>query len=298
MQIHPPKWHQNIFFSIVSGGYRFFLYLYPKGFRKRFGTEMNDVFTEALVEHTQKGSLHTCLFLGHELIEAPMSILNQHFAVDSFWGQPYPFNILAFAIGFTLLGLNEVINFYQILNGFIFYLFNSLSYLFVGGLGGMAIGVMHDPQKKKLFTFCGAAGFLVANTLGAQLYNRVFPDAFTAPGNGIYFLIPFLYPILIGSIFGLFLGLANGNWRGLFRYIGIGSLALFAGFFVNRLSDALMQSYLFHNSFQGILQTSSGNLFVYLMLPYLFEGILLGALFGGITQRSIPVKTTNLEKLG
>jgi hypothetical protein len=294
MQIPSEKWHQNICFSMATRIYRVGLCLYPKSFRKRFGTEMNDVFKEALVEHTLKGSLNTFLFLGRELIEAPMSILNQHLAVDSFWGQPYPINILAFTIGFTLLGINEVLNFYQTCNGFQIYLLNLLSYLLVGGLGGMAIGSAHDPHGKKLFAFNGAIGFLLANTLGTQLYIRVFPDVFTTTGSGIYFLIPFLYPIYTGSIFGIFLGLANRNWHGLFRYTGIASLALFAGFIVNRLSDALMQSYLFHNSFQGIVQTGSVSLFIYLVLPYLLEGVLLGTLFGGITQRNISVKTRPL----
>ncbi len=296
MQVHPEEWHRNTWFRIASWIYLAGLCLYPKSFRKRFGAEMNEVFKEALVEHIQKGSLNTCLFLGRELIEAPISILNQHLAAKSFWGQPYPINILAFTFGFTLLGLNEVLNFYQVLNGFQIYLLNLLSYLLVGGVGGLAIGSIFDPQRRKLFAFSGAVGFLLANTLGTQLYFRIFPDAFTTIGNGIYFLIPFLYPILTGSIFGFFLGIANRNWCGLFRYTGIGSLVLFVGFFVNRLSDALMQSYLFSSSFQGVVQTGSGSLFVYLVLPYLLEGILVGTLFGGITQRSVPIKTISVEK--
>ncbi|HAF61474.1 MAG TPA: hypothetical protein DCK95_04015, partial [Anaerolineaceae bacterium] len=247
MQIYPEEGHRNIWFRIASWIYRAGLCLYPKSFRKRFGTEMNEVFKEALVEHTQKGSLHTCLFLGREMIEAPISILNQHLAAKSFWEQPYPINILAFAFGFTLLGVNDVLNFYQVFNGSQIYLLNLLSYLLVGGLGGLAIGSILDHHRKKLFALSGAVGFLLANTLGAQLYFRIFPDAFTTTGSGIYFLIPFLYPILTGSIFGFFLGVTNSNWHGLFRYIGIGGLVLLAGFFVNRLSDALMQSYIFRS---------------------------------------------------
>jgi hypothetical protein len=295
MQVHPEEEHRNTWFRIASWIYRTGLCLYPKSFRKRFGTEMNEVFKEALVEHTQKGSLHTCLFLGREMIEVPISILNQHLAAKSFWEQPYTINILAFTFGFTLLGLNEVLDFYQVLNGSQIYLLNLLGYLLIGEMGGLAIGSI-DHHRRKFFALNGAAGFLIANTLGAQLYFRIFPDAFTTTRSGIYFLIPFLYPILTGSIFGFFLGIANRNWRGLFRYTGIGSLVLFVGFFINRLSDALMQSYLFHSSFQGIVQTGSGSLFVYLVLPYLLEGILVGTLFGRITQRSVPVETISLEK--
>lgn len=298
MQLHSGNWGRDRFLRIVSRIYRISLCLYPKSFHKRFGAEMYDVFQEALIEHTRKGCLHTSLFLGRELIEAPMNILNQHFAVDSFWKQPYPINILTFTFGFTLLGISTVLNFYQTLNGFQVYLLTLFCYLLVGGLGGTAIGTGHDPRKKKLFAFCGAIGSLLANTLGTQLTLQFFPDAFTPTGNGITFLSPFLHPILSGSIFGLFLGLANGNWHGVFRYIGIGCLAQFTGFFVNRLCDALMQSYLFHNSFQGINQTSSKSLFIiYLLLPYLLEGLSIGILYGGITQRSIPVKTTYQEKL-
>jgi hypothetical protein len=222
-------------------------------------------------------------------MQAPGSILNQHLAAESFWVQPYPINILAFTLGYTLFGMLDLLNYYQDANGIQYYILNLLSLLLVGGICSLAIGTILNPNKKILIAFSGAVGFLLANTLVEQFFLGFFPNAFASPGSGIYFLIPFIYPILTGSIFGLFIGIANWNWRSLFRYIGIGSLVFFTGYFVNRLSAALMQSFIFHSSLQDIAQTGTGSLFLYLVIPNLLEGLLIGTLFGGLTQRSASV---------
>jgi len=286
MRVSPEEWQGNTWRNIASWIYQASLCMYPKSFFDRFGSEMNEVFKEALDEHSRKGFLNTILFIVRELIETPISILNQHLSVKSFWVQPFPINIMAFTFGFTLLGLIDVLknslNLIWIQGGLI----NFLILIFIGGLFSLAIGSILDPRRKYLFALCGAVGFLLANTPVKQVYFRVFPDAFIAPGIGVNFLIPFLYPILTGSVFGLFIGVASGNWRGLLRWTSLGSLALLAGFFVNRLSAALMQSFLFHSPNQDIAQIGIGGL----MIPYLLEGFLLGILFGGITQRRISVK--------
>jgi hypothetical protein len=60
-----------------------------------------------------------------------------------------------------------------------------------------------------------------------------------------------------------------------------------AGFFLNRLSAALMLSYLLPVS-AGVFLTPSGgwSLIVYILVPYLLEGALLGALLGSTARRS------------
>lgn len=288
MRVHPKEWHGNIWQNITSRIYLASLYLYPKGFRYQFGSEMVSVFEEARDEHAHNGPSSLFIFLGRELTEAPGSILNQHLATKSFWVQPYPINVMAFTLGFTLLGMIDGLNYLQVLNGIQSSLLNLFSYLFVGGISGLAIGCILNPDKKKRFAFSGAIGFLLANTLVAQIYFGIFPDAFRTPQGGISFFIPFLYPILTGSVFGLFIGIANRIWHDLFRYSGMGSLALFTGFFVNRLSAALMQSFLFPGSSQNIAQTGNRSLFV-CVIPFLLEGMLLGILFGRMTSKNISV---------
>jgi hypothetical protein len=285
MQTYPEEWAGNIRQNIASWIYLLILGLYPKSFRDRFGSEMKDVFREALDEHVQKGRLNTFIFIGRELTEAPGSILNQHLSLKSFWVRPFPMNILAFTFGFILFGLLDGWKYSLCLAWARSAWFDFPSLIFIGGCVSLALGSSLDPRRKRLFTLCGAVGFLLANTLVKQTYFRFFPDAFTVPGIGIYFLLPLLYPLLAGSVFGLFIGAASGTCRGLFQWTGWGGLALLAGYVVNRLSAGLMQSFLFHSPTQDIVQIGM----IGFLLPYLLEGILLGILFGGITQRRISV---------
>jgi hypothetical protein len=286
MQTYPEEWTGNIRRNIAFRIYLSTLNLYPKSFRDRFGSEMEDVFQEALDEHVQKGRLNTLIFIGRELIEAPGSILNQHLSLKSFWVRPFPMNILAFTFGFILLGLSDGLKYSLRLAWAQSDWFDFLSLIFIGSLVSLALGSSLNPHRKRLFTLCGAVGFLLANTLVKQTYFNFFPDAFTAPSIGIYFLLPFLCPLLTGSVFGLFIGAASGTLRSLFQWIGWGGLVLLAGFFVNRVSASLMQSYFFHSPNQDIVQIGM----IGFLMPYLFEGILLGILFGGITQRHISVR--------
>ncbi|MCE5208347.1 MAG: hypothetical protein LLG42_08555 [Chloroflexi bacterium] len=248
---------------------------------------MKEIFLEAFEEKTQQGLWYILLFLIRELIDAPISILNQHLVTKSFWVQPYPMNIFAFMFSFSLVGLLNVWNTLQTFTGIQGYLINLLSLAIAGGVIGLAIGCTLDPRKKILFTLCGTVGFIQANTFVQQGLFSIFPYAFTTPGEGIYFLLPFLFPIVEGGVFGLFIGLASRNWHSLLRFSGLGSLALFTGFFVNRLSAALMQSYLFHSATQSVAQTNIIGFFI----PYLLEGAIMGTLFGGVTKKYISVRT-------
>ncbi len=274
---------------IASWIYLFSIYLYPKSFRVRFGQEMGEVFRQAFAEHAQNGIVSLLGFLSRELIEAPLSILSQHISGKSFRERPYFVNIFAFTVGCIPLGIIEELKIYLGFGGGVAYWISLLSYAFAGGIGGLAIGSLLNPRRRIRFVVSGALGFLLANTFLWKIFDGFFPDAFSAPGIGSGFWVPFLFPILGGSLFGLFLGAANRKWADLFRFVCWGSLALLAGFFVNRLSSALMQSYWFNNSIPSIAQTDFVALFVYLLLPYLLEGLLLGTLFGRAAQRSMAL---------
>ncbi len=289
MQNRLEERHKNTGQMIASWIYLFSLYLYPKRFRARFGQEMGEVFQQAFAEHAQNGIISLLGFLSRELIEAPLSILSQHISGKSFRERPYFVNIFAFTIGCIPFGIIEGLKIYLGFDGGVAYWVALLSYAFAGGIGGLAVGSILNPQRKIRFALSGALGFLLANTLLRKIFDGFFPDAFLAPGSGIGFWVPFLFPILGGSLFGLFIGAANRKWADLFRFVSWGSLALLAGFFVNRLSSALMQSYWFNSSIPGIAQTDFVALFVYLLLPYLLEGLLLGTLFGRAAQRSMAL---------
>jgi len=292
MQVIPKKFQQISWRNLVSWIYRVSLSLYPKSYRDRFGTEMNDVFNHALAEHSSQSRLKALSFLGRELRDAPVSILRQHFAANSFWLRPYPINIIAFIFSFILVGLLDYWNTAQTFVGLQGFLINLLSLALAGAISGLAIGILADPQHKNLFAFCGSIGFLLANIYVPQILSRIFPDAFAASGQGMEILLPFLFPIVEGFVFGLFIGLASGRWHNLLQFSGWGSLALFMGFFVNRLSAALLQSFLFHSATQNIAQMGIIGFF----MPYLLEGAIMGALFGRIkiTKTSLSAKQSSL----
>jgi hypothetical protein len=281
------EWHKNLWRTIAFQLYQTGLALYPHLFRERFGSEMKGIFLDALDDQAQQGPWAVFRFFLRELLDAPAGIFNQHLEAKTFWLRPYPINIGAFSVAFVLLGMIENTTFFQHLAGWAGYI---ITLLLIGGLSGLAIGSTLDPNRKKLFFLSGAIGFLIANTQVKSLFLRMFPEALSSPGVGWQFLIPFQYPIMIGSVFGLFIGMASGNWRGLFQWTGLGAFGMCAGFFINRLSAALMQSFLFHSPTQDIFQTGLWGVLSFLVIPYLLQGILLGTLFGGASQRGRSVK--------
>lgn len=255
------------------------LRLYPRSFRQQFEREMQDIFREALKDHGEQGSSMVMRFLLRELFEAPGSILNQHLETRTGWLQPYPLSIGVFSIVFVLLGLIENIPVFQQWFGWFGYL---LALLLIGCVCGLVTGLYH-PGRKRLFLLGGAMGFLFANTLVKSFFFHLFPEAMAVPGVGWRFLIPFLYPILMGSVFGLFIGIASGTWRGLFQWVSWSSFGFFAGFFINRLSAALMQNFLLPSPTQNV--TSLVGVIFFLLVPFFLQGILLGTVFGGVSQK-------------
>jgi hypothetical protein len=269
----------NFSWAFIVRLYNASLRLYPRSFRQRFEREMQDIFREALRDHGEQGSYVVMRFLLRELFEAPGSILNQHLEARTGWLQPYPLSIIVFSIVFVLLGLVENIPVFQQRFGWFGYL---LTLLLIGCVCGLATGLYH-PGRKRLFLVGGAMGFLLANTTVKSFFFQLFPEAMAVPGVGWRFLIPFLYPILTGSVFGFFIGIAYGTWRGFFHWVIRSSIGFFAGFFINRLSAALMQSFLLPSSTQNV--NNLIGVISFLLIPYLLQGILLGTVFGAVSQK-------------
>lgn len=277
------KPNQNFNWAFIVRLYDTTLRLYPRSFRQRFEREMQDIFREALKDHGERGASVVMRFLFGELFEAPGSILNQHLEARTGWLRPFPLSIGVFSIVFVLLGLMDNIPVFQQRFGWYGYL---LALLLIGCVCGLAMGLYH-PGRRRLFLLGGAMGFLFANTLVRSFFFQLFPEAMAVPGVGWRFLIPFLYPILMGSVFGLFIGIASGTWRGCIQWVSWSSIGFCAGFFINRLSAALMQSFLLPSPTKNV--TSLIGVIFFLLIPYLLQGILLGTIFGGVSlkQRTI-----------
>jgi hypothetical protein len=254
--------------------YRASLVFYPRDYQKRFGGEMTAIFSDALEEKAQQGGRRAGFFMLREYLDAPSSIISQYLEAKS-GRQNY---VLAFTIGFGLFGLANVI--FEGQDNLFRSLTTILILAVVGGVTGLAIASAVEPEKMKTFGVCGAAGFLLANTLGEGLFRRLFHFTPLMSGIGWEFFMPFLCPILQGIIFGLFLGAAQGTWRGLLRWSSISSLAFLAGFFLNRLSASLLQSYVVKSATQDIFLTGAAGLVFFILIPYLLQGLLLGILFG------------------
>ncbi len=262
--------------------YRASLVFYPRAYQKRFGSEMTAIFGDVLEEKTRQGGLRAAgSFLLREYLDAPSSIISQHLEAKS-GRQNF---VLAFTIGFGLFGLANGIFEGQD------HLFHSLMTILilaaVGGVTGLAIASAVEPERMKTFAVCGAVGFLLANTLGEGMFRRLFHFSPQTSGVGWEFFMPFLCPILQGIIFGLFLGAAHGTWRGLLRWSSISSLAFLAGFFLNRLSASLLQSYVVKSATQDIFLTGAAGLVFFFLIPYLLQGLLLGVLLGGASRRRL-----------
>lgn len=251
--------------------YQAILLLYPKSFRRRFGSEMNAIFLEAFDDCKHQGRLHLFVFLARELLEAPYNILNQHISEENSWFRSTFANLLPFTLGFILIGLLSTWNEYQdILKDkewiFIF------GYILAGGISGLAIGNVVAPHEKRLFAVGGAVSVLWVIMQFGQL-------CFLA------FMINLFYPLLVGCIIGLFLLVADGKFNVFFHWAGMGFLASLTGFFVNRLSAALIQSYIFHSPMQDIITTGLLGLLAYIVVPFLLEGLLLSMFMSGNIKR-------------
>ena len=177
--------------------YRASLVFYPRDYQKRFGGEMTAIFGDALEEKSRQGGLRAGAFLLREYLDAPSSIFSQHLEAKS--GRQI--QVLAFTIGFGLFGLANGI--FQDQDN----LFRSLTTILilaaVGGITGLAIGSVVAPERVRGFAGYGAAGFLLANTLGEGLFHRLFHFSPLTSGMGWEFFVPFLCPILQGNYFWL-----------------------------------------------------------------------------------------------
>ncbi len=269
MQAPAEAWYGSTCRRIAFWVYRVMLRLYPKSFRRCFASEMSAVFAEALDECARQGLLRLLVFLAQEILDAPLSILRQHMAEKAFRLRLNPVNMLAFTLGSILIGLAGTSEIYQFFGDERTWIF-LFGFLFVGATSGLAIGSIVAPHQKKLFAAVGAAGFLLVNMWYGQFIFSTF-------------LIPLFYPLLMGMIIGLFLGIANSSMRIFLCWTGMGCLALLAGFFANRLSASLIQSFIFHSPTQDILAIP--GLLAYIVIPFLLEGMLLGTLFSGLRSR-------------
>lgn len=244
---------------IATWVYQSSLAFYPECFRNRFGSEMAWVFEEALDEQAQKGWPSTLAFLGREFIEVPVSIIIQHFLFKKFWLQSYLKVILAFTFGFSLLGLMELLLNSADRTGIPRYLMVLTTTIVAGGLAGLSFGIILTPNLKKILSLCGMAVFLLL---------WIFPN------------------FLVGCSFYLILGITLWSRRDLLRLAAYGSLALVVAFFVNRLSAALVQSYVFHSPSQALAQTGP----TMILIPYLCVGLSLGLLLGRIAPQQAALK--------
>jgi hypothetical protein len=280
----------------VRKAYQTLLRLYPNGFRGQFEQEMSEVFEQALAENLQQSSVLALGFLVHEVIDAPGCIAREHIAARA-GGYGVPFQAshprlwsslvgaLAFGMGFAVLGFTDVLREtygYPATEGL-----HILGILCAGGFGGLGLGWVMDERRKSLFALWGAVGFVFAQIFVNAVYTGIFPNALSTPAeNWQDFLIAFLYPLGTGCVFGLLVGAASPHKKCRLPLMVSGGLALMGGFFLNRLSAALMLSYLLPVSAGAFLTPSGGwSLIVYILVPYLLEGALLGALLGSTARR-------------
>jgi hypothetical protein len=288
MRIHSKEHHE----SLASLGYRVLLSFYPREFRDRFGDEMYAVFNKALVENRRQSFGKAFQFLWREFAQAPTNIFDQYMAAKSAWLQPLRLNLGAFTLGCILICCGQTASYFenmQPIRTLSFPIIQAICYLLAGALTGFAIGSALSPSRKKFFVLSGSVGLLFAYFFSNQIFNIYFPNVLEIPAVGWATYLPLLYPLITGAIYGIFIALPTGKWHTALRCLEMSPLAFLAAYILNRLTAAMMQSYVFPGSLLGAAHLA--NLLTYFFIPKILEGLLLGAIFGNLSRqnRLIPV---------
>jgi hypothetical protein len=274
--------------QIVQAAFGKLLFLFPKEFRKEFGEEMRDVFSEIIEDAIRKGFptfIWLCLL---ELVDLPVNAYIEHLAqlkkeryMNQYHDQLRPIRsaqlgALGFGIGFFIWAI-VALNFKPasswwdsplILAGVKTLVEASLMF-FVCALGGLMLSLNHTGQRNTL-------RMMLAMAVGGAFGRLVlFPLEY-----GIYFLhveSQFTETLMIGGLFFMFSGaFAGGNLgrticgrNGIGRFALIGGLAFGVGFAFFFLLDEFVYSSGWSFNF---LLTYIANLTL--------GGIIIGGIFG------------------
>lgn len=273
--------------------YKLILCFYPSDFRSRFNSEMEEVFTFALDENLQRGPLWTFVFLFKEFATIPKCAIIEYLPSKpgNLLKHPIVVCALYFCLGSAFLGLIETMR--EIPGGSTnFYWLHSLGVFFAGSLGNIGVGITLINNKKSPYAISGAIFFL-------SIYAFITPIAASWPPGIISTIIMMIsvlrsrifYLIFFGIYWGVFIALANKNWKSLFRFGFLVSLAFLFGLFLNRFSAAIFQSILRQGALYSYSSYTNMGLFLIVFIPYFLEGILSGALIGLSIRRYTSVST-------
>jgi len=244
--------------TLVCRLYRTSLGLYPQSFRDEFAQEMSAIFEEALDAQLQGRWISLLSFLGRELVETPLCALRHRLKITLTGIINSVEVIFVYALGFFLLGWMNILSTGLFQDQFRNLNVGLLSGLIIGGLSGLTIATILVPQKKTLFTVGGMIGSL---TLAISAGRTI-------------------------AVFIIIAGISLRNWRDLYRLSGY-ALWLFAvGLFVNRLSAAFVQRFMFNSHTQLFSQTGAPMVLV----PFLLTGISLGIVLSGVAPKTVTEK--------
>jgi hypothetical protein len=299
----------SFFLRGIETTYETLLRLFPTEFRKEFGDEMRDVFSEIIEDALRRGFLTFLWLCLLELVDLPVNACLQHLAqhkkekyMNQYHGQLRPirgaqFGALGFGIGFfiwaivalnfkpasswwdsplTLAGVKTLVE---------------AGLMFVAcALGGLMLSLNHAGQRNTLRMMLAMA---VGGTLGRLI---LFPLEY-----GIYSLhveSQFTETLLIGGLFFMFSGaFAGGNLgRVIYGRSDVGRFALIGGL-------AFGIGFAFFFLLDGFV-SSSGWPFNFL-LTYIANltlgGIIIGGIFGWFwgkrkEKETVPLVRDNLLK--
>jgi hypothetical protein len=277
--------------------YSWLLKIYPSTFRKEFGEEMIEVFTMAISQAGGRGWYPLLGLIFEELARFPFNLMREHAheftGAASFdrWitspGRLFPIcaGIFGYGSGFALMSAIQgllVIAFPGNPSTGLFPQTFILVFakILAGGLGGFSLGLAMDYKNRRRFAIIGAASYPFGIYFISQLIRSSitsihrFGSILELPGLLLNF-------ILLGVFLKALLDYTDITWKQMPVFILAGAFGVLFGFLANRLSVALMQSYLRYPGWPN-LPTRNWNYWYFLFKvgPNSLFGAVMGAWLG------------------
>lgn len=242
--------------------FQWLLKRYPKSHQEQFVEEMESVFLSRWDEMAQASVMKQVIFMIKEVDGIIQDICDQYLYT-------LPLNGTRSLLTSSLLTINLMLFFFfsfgifsSAITLFLIFLIGLISYDLISTLLGLNTSVTAK-------IVCGL-GFVLVSQMCNLIYLRFF-EVYMSGANGNP-LVVVLYPVITGMSLGIVIALSFKRIVYLPRLSASLGLLFGAGFLTNRLSAALLQSYITCTTTQA-LDNIWGWIF-FIILPILIQGLL------------------------
>jgi hypothetical protein len=285
--------------QLILRAYTLAVGLYPHPFRAEFATEMQQVFADACEAAAEDSPAALWAFSLRELRELPFSLVKEHLSKlwrkmmlpepnpspslpASVWRSTIIFAASFFAVSLFFCLLDAFQHSGQTVSQFtsVWDRFIVNPFTLEIALGAAVLVGAKKPLLALLAALGSSAGYLLVNRIGGQVMDR--PDV----GSPISLFAPFVYMAVLGAVIVGLLGLIQRGWRSVGTYALFGGLGFIAGWFGDRLVAALIISVSPFAGWLANLVIGSFWYFLYMLIPSLLLGAIVGLFIGLASTRS------------